>query len=122
MASWRTTLLSLPVVAVLLGALTLGLVYLGRYWGLGVATLFLLAVPIVLAALYLWYYSTLPYAPRSAAPTRAPSPVPAGAADETFEDPVVEADELDRASHSEVPPESPTVVEDDAREDAPRAP
>lgn len=90
------SLLSLPVVAVLLAALALGLIFLGRTYGLGVVTFALLSVPIALAVLYLAWYRTLPYEP----PVRSPraevldeegeAPV-----DEPFDDPVEEADRFE---------------------------
>jgi hypothetical protein len=113
----RAVLLSLPVVAVLIGALTLGLVLLGRYWNLGVVTLFLLVVPIALAVAYLWWYSKLPYEPLrpTAAPSRTPAPPPM--VDEPFEDPVEEADRYARTGAPEPPPEEPAIVEDDSPSD-----
>jgi hypothetical protein len=97
-------LLSFPVVITLIAALTLALIFLGRfYWGLGLSTLFLLVVPIVLAAVYLAWYSTLPYTPPQARP-RAP---PVISAEETFEDPVEEADRYDEMrEEGELPDET----------------
>ena len=122
MAEWKGILLSLPAVAVMLGALTLGLVYVGRYYALGVVTLFLLAAPIILAVVYLWWYSTLPYEPRPARLRRTPSTVPEPATEEPFEDPVMEADEADRTARAEPPAEAPAIVDDDAPADAPPEP
>ena len=89
----RFSFLSLPVVAVLIGALTAGVVVLGRWLNLGVYGLLLLAVPIAIALAYLVWYSKLPYEPptpraRPAAPGAAAEATP----DEPFEDPVEEAD------------------------------
>jgi hypothetical protein len=121
MTSSKGVLLSLPVVTVALGALAIALIELGRYWGLGLDSLFLLAVPIALALIYLAWYRTLPYAPRAAPAGTGPASL-AGAADsEPFEDPVEEADELDRAGGGP-PPEEPAVVDDDAPSDSPPSP
>ena len=90
------SVLSLPVVAALLAVLALALLFLGRLWGLGIDSLFLLAVPVALAIAYLAWYRTLPYEPRPAA--RAPAAVGLPVDNEPFEDPVEEADELDRAA------------------------
>jgi len=92
-------LLSLPVVAVLLGALSLALIYLGRSWGFGLFTLLLLIVPIALAVGYLAWYRTLPYEPFQRRVT--PAPRPAATPDEPFEDPVEEADRLDQGKGAE---------------------
>lgn len=78
-----SSVLSLPVVAVLLAALTLGLVLVGLHYGLGPATFTLLVIPIALAVAYLAYYRTLPY--------EGARPVD----EEPFEDPVEEADRID---------------------------
>ena len=92
-------LLSLPVAAVLLGALSLGLVYLGRSWGFGLYTLLLLIVPIALAVGYLAWYRTLPYEPSQR--RVAPAPRPTATPEEPFEDPVEEADRLDQGKEAE---------------------
>jgi len=109
------SLLSFPVVTVLLAGLTLGLLVLGFYWGLGRATIFLLAIPIALAVVYLAWYRTLPYVP--------PRPVTGDGSSaedgEPFEDPVEEADRLDTAKDgTEVPEER----DDASPETAPEAP
>lgn len=109
MTGLRSTFLSLPVVAVVVGGLTLALVLLDRYAGLGPWGFALLAIPIALAAGYLAWYRTLPYEPARPGPSEAPA-VPT---DEPFEDPVEEADELERASAAEPPGESPGVAEDE---------
>jgi len=109
MTKFVAVLLSLPVVAVLLGALSLVLVYLGRSWGFGDYTLLLLIVPIALAVGYLAWYRTLPYEPAQRRVTAAPRP--AAAADEPFEDPVEEADRLDQEEGSEGT-EAPAVDSD----------
>jgi membrane-associated phospholipid phosphatase len=104
-------LLSFPVVITLIAALTLALIFLGRfYWGLGLATLFLLVVPIVLAAIYLAWYSTLPYTPPR--PRLMAPPVVPG--EEAFEDPVEEADRYDEFRETGELPEE----EDDEPVDA----
>lgn len=113
MTSPKAVLLSLPVVAVALGALAVGLVELGRYLGLGLASLFLLAVPFVLALVYSLWYRTLPYEPRGGPTGMGAFAGTMGPTDEPFEDPVEEADRLGRAGPSDVPEESPAVVEDD---------
>jgi hypothetical protein len=101
MAGRASYLVSLPVVACLLGALSLGLVLLGRYYGLGSATFALLAVPVVLAVLYLAWYRTLPYErPR---PRPRPGPVEEDEEAEPFEDPVEEADRLEESPVDESP-------------------
>lgn len=108
--------LALPVVAVLIGVLTLGLVLLGRFLGLGIYTLALLALPIGLALAYLVWYSKLPYEPRRVSgPAAAPfTPTP----DEPFEDPVEEADRLDTRSGADSTPAAP-VEETEASTEPP---
>ena len=91
MSAGRFSLFSFPVVTGLLAALALGLVLLGFYWGLGRTAIFLLAVPIALAVVYLAWYSRLPYVPPHPTPGSGSSPDDA----EPFEDPVEEADRLD---------------------------
>lgn len=94
------SLLSLPVVAVLLAALTLALVLAGRFWwNLGLATFALLVVPVVLAVAYLAWYRTLPYEPARPAPS--PSTFPFEPDDEPFEDPVEEADRFEAETAEE---------------------
>ena len=93
MAGRLSYLLSLPVVAGLLAGLTLVLLLLGRYYGLGTLTFALLAVPVVLAGVYLAWYRTLPYE----RPRPRPRPEPAAEDDEPFDDPVEEADRQDEA-------------------------
>jgi len=107
------SVLSLPIVAVMLAVLVLALLFLGRLWGLGVTTFYLLAIPVVLAVAYLAWYRTLPYEPirRTTASTAAAATVD----DEPFEDPVVEADEFERTG-----PEPPS--DDDADEEPPAPP
>jgi hypothetical protein len=119
MTTWKGALLSLPVVAVALGALAVGLIELGRYWGLGLTSLAFLAVPLVLALVYIRWYHRLPYVPPGA-PARATSaPLPGVGAEEPFEDPVEEADRFDQASKTGSPPEQPAIVEDDSAADSP---
>jgi hypothetical protein len=104
-------LLSLPVVTALLAALALGLVFLGRYLGLGVYSLALIAIPLALAVAYLAWYRTLPYEP-----TTGPAASPLGpGTEEPFEDPVEEADRLSRT-----PGETPAA--DEPGEDSPEKP
>ena len=119
MSRVREVLLSLPAVVVFIGALTLGLILLGRYWNLGVATLFLLVVPIGIAVAYLWWYSTLPYEPIRLGSKPTPAPPPPVVMEEPFEDPVEEADRYDQARTTGGPEEEPAIVEDDASSEAP---
>ena len=122
MTTWRRALLSLPVVAVALGALAVGLVELGRYWSLGLVSLAFLVVPLALAIVYIRWYHRLPYTPPGT-PARAPSTSPLSpGAEEPFEDPVEEADRLDQDSKMGPPPEEPAIVEDDPPTDSPSAP
>ncbi len=102
-----SSLLSYPVVMVLLVALTLGLVLLGRwYWGLGLYTLYLLAIPLALAVADLAWYRTLPFE-RPQPPLTATGSAPGDDDEEPFEDPVEEADRLDEATEDEKTPEEP---------------
>jgi len=109
MTDLRSTVLSLPVVAVGVGALTLALVLLGRYWGLGVWGFALLAIPVAIAAGYLAWYRTLPYEP--ARP--GPSATRIAPTEEPFEDPVQEADDLARGTAAGSSEEIPGIAEDD---------
>jgi len=120
MAGRASILGSLPVFACLLGALTLALVLLGRYYGLGDATFALLAVPVVLAIGYLLWYRTLPYErPRPRARVAEPLDEDAASdteepAEETFEDPVEEADRIEAGlDDPEAPESSPSVLDAD---------
>ncbi|HYB77488.1 MAG TPA: hypothetical protein VEE83_02245 [Thermoplasmata archaeon] len=90
------SILSFPVVAVLLAVLVLALLFLGKAWGLGTMTFYLLAIPVALAIAYLAWYRTLPYEPYT--PRTVPPAARAARVvdDEPFEDPVEEADELER--------------------------
>jgi len=117
MTEAKAVLLSLPVVAVMLGALTVGLVELGRVSSLGEYSLLLLVIPIALAVIYISWYSALPYEPRGR-PTTVPSlPASAVGGDEPFEDPVEEADRLDQEGGAPAPEAAaPAIVEDDAAE------
>ncbi|MGP8076139.1 MAG: hypothetical protein ACLP8Y_05335 [Thermoplasmata archaeon] len=101
MAGRGSYLVSLPVIAGLLGGLTLGLLLLGRYYGLGLVTFALLAVPVVLAVGYLAWYRTLPYEPPR--PRPRPEPAKEHEAEEPFEDPVEEADRHDQAANDGAP-------------------
>jgi len=110
----RVSLLSLPVVAVLIGALTMGVVVLGRYLDLGVYGLLLLAVPIAVAVAYLVWYSRLPYEPPAPRARPASMAAPAGPVpDEPFEDPVEEADRFDSAAAAQAPPSDQGADEPD---------
>jgi len=113
MTEARAVLLSLPVVVTLIGVLTLGLILLGRYWNLGITTLFLLVIPIALAVAYLSWYSKLPYEPLRLRPRPAPAPSPPPVVEEPFEDPVEEADRYSQSTGTSVPAEEPAIVEDD---------
>ncbi len=121
MSTLKGVLLSLPVVAVALAALAVGLVELGRYWALGVVSLAFLAVPLVLAVVYIRWYHRLPYVPLGTSTTSGPAVVPGTAPDEGFEDPVEEADRLAQASKSAPPLEAPAIVEDDSAPEPPPA-
>ncbi|HLM69824.1 MAG TPA: hypothetical protein VK423_00365 [Thermoplasmata archaeon] len=90
MSERTVSLLSLPVFAALLAALTLGLILLGRYYNLGTTTFALFAVPVLLAVVYLAWYRTLPYE----SPRARRVPAPAEDEEEPFEDPVEEADRM----------------------------
>ena len=94
----RISILSFPVVAALLAALVLALLVLGRAWGLGPITFYLLAIPVALAIAYLAWYRTLPYEPSPRRVGVGATPVAATADDEPFEDPDEEPDLLDRES------------------------
>jgi len=118
MTSVKGVLLSFPFVAVALGALAVGLIELGRYWGLGLLSLVFLAAPLALAVVYIGWYRQLPYEPRG---------VPAGArttsllgptVDEPFEDPVEEADRFDRATKTGAAPGEAAAAENDTPTDA----
>ncbi|MGD0589022.1 MAG: hypothetical protein ABSA63_09575 [Thermoplasmata archaeon] len=111
MAGRGSYLVSLPVVAGLLGGLTLGLLLLGRYYGLGLVTFALLAVPVVLAIGYLAWYRTLPYEPPR------PRPKPAKEEEEPFEDPVEEADRHDKAANDGAPDGPPADPPDEPDEE-----
>jgi hypothetical protein len=106
------SVLSLPVVAVLLGALVFALLYLGRLWGLGNQAVYLLAVPVVLAIVYLAWYRTLPYEPARPAVARATT-APSLDPDEPFEDPVEEADRLESDEEEPARVEGPGVGDSD---------
>jgi len=122
MTSWKGVLLSLPVVTVALGALAAGLIELGRYWGLGLSSLLFLVAPLALALLYLQWYRTLPYEPRGARSGTGAGSVAGPAEGEPFEDPVEEADRLDRAPAAGSPSGEPSVGEDEVPADAPPGP
>jgi len=111
------SLLSLPVVACLLAVLTLGLVLVGRSYGLGTTTFALLAIPVVLALAYLAWYRTLPYQ----RPRPRPRAVPPPEDDEPFEDPVEEADRMEAGSDDLESDGEPAEPPEDAGEE-PAAP
>jgi len=118
MTDVKAVLLSLPVVAVALGALAVGLVELGRFWGLGGDALLLLVIPIVLAVTYISWYRALPYEPRGRPSAATSWPASATVTDEPFEDPVEEADRLDQEGGENAPEtETPAIVEDDGTEE-----
>ena len=121
MTGRRFSLLSFPVVMALLVVLTLGLVFLGRwYLGLGLYTFFLLAVPLVLAVVYLAWYRTLPYAPSRAATGAGVTALDED--EEPFEDPVEEADLLDETMEDETSPPEPEDAADDLEPQPPASP
>jgi len=122
MTSGKGVLLSLPVVTVALGALAVGLIALGRYWGLGLSSLYFLVVPVALALLYARWYRTLPYEPRGVPAGARPVSLPGVADDEPFEDPVEEADRLSQARAAGPSSKEPTVVENDPSADSPSDP
>jgi hypothetical protein len=88
MAVRWASVFTLPVFAVLLAILTFGVIILGRAAGLGVDSLFLLAIPIAAAGAYLAWYRTLPVA---TPPARPRPDEPSAVDDEPFDDPVEEA-------------------------------
>ncbi|HKN07112.1 MAG TPA: hypothetical protein VJ021_05875 [Thermoplasmata archaeon] len=96
MAGRSFSMLSFGVFACLIAALTFGMVLLGSYLHLGVDTFLLLVVPAAAAAAYLAWYRTLPLEP-ARAPKAAP---PSADNEETFDDPVEEADRLATASEN----------------------
>jgi len=113
MTSVKGVLLSFPVVAVALGALAVGLIELGRYWGLGLLSLVLLAAPVALAVVYVGWYRQLPYEPRGVPPGARPTSLLGPTTDEPFEDPVEEADRLDQATKTGATPgEAPAAGSD----------
>jgi len=117
----RFSLLSFPVVMVLLVVLTLGLVFVGRwYLGLGLDTFILLAIPLVLAVVYLAWYRTLPYVPSG--PQARAGPAAMDEDDEPFEDPVEEADLLDETTEDAQPPDDPEDASDDLEPEPPKSP
>jgi hypothetical protein len=106
---------------VLLVALTLALVVLGQwYWHLGLYTLYLLAVPLALAVVYLAWYRTLPLARPQPRPAAAGS-ASGDADDEPFEDPVEEADRLEEGAEDEPTPEEPPEETPEEADDPPPA-
>lgn len=108
----RLTIGRLPywAIAVILAGLTFGVIYFGSRFGLGDYSFVLLVVPIGLAV---WYMAE--YAGTVAASEPEVAPASAGfPPEESFEDPVVEADLFDSLDDTdqatvtaEVPPSSP---------------
>jgi len=107
-----STWLSYPVVMGLLVVLTIAVIFLGRFWNWGLATFYLLAIPLALAVAYLAWYRTLPYTPPEPRPSTGSVPVDG----EPFEDPVEEADRLDEAKEADE--KADTGADDDDLEDA----
>jgi len=85
-------LLSLPVMAVVVAAITFAVILVGQWFGLGTYTLVLLAIPVAVAVGYLAWYRTLPFEPGP--PKSSPGAPVAESDPEPFEDPVEEADRL----------------------------
>ncbi len=81
----------LPVMAVLIAILALGVIVLGLIAGLGARSLWLLFIPGLLAVAFLLEYRKLPYVPWGSRPA---SPAAADLPDEEFIDPVEEADRI----------------------------
>ncbi len=100
----RLTIGRLPywVMAVLLAALTFGVIYLGFRIGLGLYSFALLLLPIGLAVWYMAEYSTT----AAVAPPPTVDPAASMAPPETFDDPVIEADLFDSLAETEPRPEA----------------
>jgi hypothetical protein len=121
MTSRVSSLPSLPVFVGLLAVLTLGLILIGKYLGLGVDSFFLLAIPFVLAIVYLDRYRRLPYGGPRARPQGLAAEL-SSSDEETFEDPVEEADRIDSGVESPGSGGSVDDAPDEAAPDAPVAP
>ena len=78
------------VVAIVVAVIAFGLVALGLALRLGLYSLGLLAVPLAIVAVYMVQYSRRPYEPRFGGGAPDPS------LEEQFDDPVEEADRIDR--------------------------
>jgi hypothetical protein len=101
------------IVVALLGFASLGVVVLGLERKLGAYSLLLLAVPLVIAAVYLSQYSRRPDVPSSARVSGAPMDPP----NEPFDDPVEEADRI--ASTPTTPGSPPPSEEGEPPSDLP---
>jgi len=122
MTSLKGVLLSLPVATSALAALALGLIELGRYWGFGLSSLYLLVIPVALAIVYILWYRTLPYVPHPAPERSRPASLTAPAGEEPFEDPVEEADRIDQGRTEGTSTEEPTAAEHDSGADSRSSP
>lgn len=76
------------MIAVAVGVMAFGFVALGYELKLGIYSLALLAIPLVVAMVYLSQYSRRPYEPWAGSSSSDPDV----AVDEPFDDPVEEAD------------------------------
>jgi len=114
MAGRSFSVLSFGVFACVIAVLTFGMVLLGSYLHLGVDSFLLLLVPAAAAAAYLAWYRTLPLAP-SRIPKAAPAPVDD---EETFDDPVEEADRLAAASENTESDDEPAEPSEELDEES----
>ena len=114
MADRSFSVLSFGVFACVIAVLTFGMVLLGSYLHLGVDSFLLLLVPAAAAAAYLAWYRTLPLAP-SRIPKAAPAPVDD---EETFDDPVEEADRLAAASENTESDDEPAEPSEELDEES----
>jgi len=114
MAGRSFSVLSFGVFACVIAVLTFGMVLLGSYLHLGVDSFFLLLVPAAAAGAYLAWYRTLPLAP-SRIPKAAPAPVDD---EETFDDPVEEADRLAAASENTESDDEPVEPSEELDEES----
>jgi len=114
MAGRSFSVLSFGVFACVIAVLTFGMVLLGSYLHLGVDSFFLLLVPAAAAGAYLAWYRTLPLAP-SRIPKAAPAPVDD---EETFDDPVEEADRLAAASENTESDDEPAEPSEELDEES----
>ncbi|HXW67204.1 MAG TPA: hypothetical protein VEL82_04955 [Thermoplasmata archaeon] len=99
------------LMALVLAAIAVGVVVVGLLVGLHLYALALLVIPGALAATYMVAYARLPYVPPVRAPSRAAvtSSGPIELDGEEFEDPVEEADRLDRGP---LPPEATSAPDE----------